>query len=857
MVRLLVPVESRQADNQSPLRISDTWQLLGPFQIGTREGSWGADPLEYHGGFRNLQYDPDTTFRTSLATNGVAKWSKVQAAQTDVTSNSTKASLSVGYDNVNWDFLKVVYGWAAVQYQAWARGELVVSGNKTQQVVLHTDAIIEYWIDDVHYFGGDAYTFRKAPPVLSLTPGAHKVDIRLWRDVRAFGGINDPTIDVLIEARLTSGTLELATPGILISDVVDGQLASPHASVIVRNGGSDDVEITSIRSIESDSPAAINSSGITVIAGQTRPISFSVTLPGKNASSIHYIISYRVIGHGTQSHVLGVSQQLTKGSIYNAHKFTFLHPGGVVSYAMLRPPAKNVTCEGVSAFPVLVANHGAGVEVSDPMAAHVFDALPDLCAWVLLPSGVTPWSGDDWHNWGFTDLEAAVASIPHWIEDVSWGGPGVDVDRWIMTGHSNGGQGTWYGMTHRPDRLIAAAPLSGYSSIQKYVPYELWQPADPRRTAILSASLNSYRHEILLENLKGIPVLQQHGEIDDNVPTYHSRFLGQQLFQAGANSTYNEVPGQNHWWDGIMTTDPLKKFFRSQATSDVTIPRKLDEFSFIIGDPGDMGPKGGIRVLQLEDPGQYGKVHVKGHVLTTTNVLSLEIDIKTLGSASLSIDADELSADEALTIITKGDSGRWSVGEIPNINEAIKHRRGRQLGTMTAILRTKGPFIIRHHGSHTIHTALQVSRNFHQYFYADSVIASSNSTDDNGRGNTVTVVEGHDVPPGLHENFPISISASTVSVTDSKGRIRKYGGASDVGAIYLRPLEDERLELVVWGSSAEALSRAARLVPMMTGVGQPDFVILGDSAAWRGVEGALALGFFDHWWAVTTSSVVS
>jgi hypothetical protein len=85
-------------------------------------------------------------------------------------------------------------------------------------------------------------------------------------------------------------------------------------------------------------------------------------------------------------------------------------------------------------------------------------------------------------NWGFTDVEAAVASIPAWIKHVEWKGPRVDVNQWIMTGHSNGGmwclpsyvaayllitgQGTWYGITHRPDKVLAAAPISGYASIQ-------------------------------------------------------------------------------------------------------------------------------------------------------------------------------------------------------------------------------------------------------------------------------------------------------------------------------------------------------------------------------------------------------
>lgn len=138
---------------------------------------------------------------------------------------------------------------------------------------------------------------------------------------------------------------------------------------------------------------------------------------------------------------------------------------------MLRPPARNSTCQlgHNTTLPVLIANHGAGLEADNPMVAHALDPVADLCAWVLFPTGVTPWSGDDWHNWGFADVEAAVSSIPSWIKNVGWQGPGVDVNRWVMTGHSNGGQGTWYALTHRPDKLVAAAPLSGYASIQSMV----------------------------------------------------------------------------------------------------------------------------------------------------------------------------------------------------------------------------------------------------------------------------------------------------------------------------------------------------------------------------------------------------
>jgi hypothetical protein len=180
---------------------------------------------------------------------------------------------------------------------------------------------------------------------------------------------------------------------------------------------------------------------------------------------------------------------------------------------------------------------------------------------------------------------------------------------------------------------------------------------------------------------------------------------------------------------------------------------------------------------------------------------------------------------------------------------------------MTAILRTRGPFIIRHQGKPTAHVALQISRNFQQYFYADANIVTSNSSGVSESGNVISVCIGS-VPQGMHPDFPIQVGAGGVTVRDSKGNMRRYAGGVDgagsrLGAAFLRPLDGERLELVVWGSDAEGLLQASRLVPTVTGVGQPDFVVLGESARWKGVEGALALGFLDHAWQVTASSVVN
>ncbi len=95
---------------------------------------------------------------------------------------------------------------------------------------------------------------------------------------------------------------------------------------------------------------------------------------------------------GTFSHTF-----LSK-DIHSPHKFTFLHPSGIVSYAIIRAPSKKVCSEADSKteLPVLLNLHGAGLEADSQQVRHMLDGVPDLPSWVLFPTGVTPWSGDDW-----------------------------------------------------------------------------------------------------------------------------------------------------------------------------------------------------------------------------------------------------------------------------------------------------------------------------------------------------------------------------------------------------------------------------------------------------------------------------
>jgi hypothetical protein len=80
----------------------------------------------------------------------------------------------------------------------------------------------------------------------------------------------------------------------------------------------------------------------------------------------------------------------------------------------------------------------------------------------------------------------------------------------------------------------------------------------------------------------------------------------------------------------------------------------------IIGDPGDTGPKSGVHVLNLEDPGQYGTLHVKGRTITTSNILSLELESAVLGRDSIVVDDQELELSEDKSVVARTAEG-WKV----------------------------------------------------------------------------------------------------------------------------------------------------------------------------------------------------
>ena len=150
------------------------------------------------------------------------------------------------------------------------------------------------------------------------------------------------------------------------------------------------------------------------MAGQTRSIAFTVSSLAPGSADLDASIIYKTVNSEGQLSTLAVSQNLVQKGLHDPHKITYLHPSGIVSYSILRAPAANTSSksqEMVSA-PVLLHLHGAGIEADSDLITHAFDPVSDLCAWVVIPSGVTSWSGDDWREYRTcTDTNRQLTSV--------------------------------------------------------------------------------------------------------------------------------------------------------------------------------------------------------------------------------------------------------------------------------------------------------------------------------------------------------------------------------------------------------------------------------------------------------------
>lgn len=132
------------------------------------------------------------------------------------------------------------------------------------------------------------------------------------------------------------------------------------------------------------------------IAGhQTRPLIFSISLEAEYQLHFSVEVIYQTANGSLRAAYFDIN--LEQRPLSDPLRITYLHPAGIVSYAILRAPPLS-SCNISQRAPVILALHGAGLEADSVEARGMLDAAYGICAWMLFPSGVTSWSGDDWRE---------------------------------------------------------------------------------------------------------------------------------------------------------------------------------------------------------------------------------------------------------------------------------------------------------------------------------------------------------------------------------------------------------------------------------------------------------------------------
>ena len=195
--------------------------------------------------------DHEANFYSSLGINGVVKWSVAEDVLTEEYARDgdcPSIELTFAFPAVDWAFQQSVYGWAALQYQAFARGFVNVAAPSACRVAVFTDNVLEFAVNDKPSFGGDFYGFRRAPLIMDLVPGKNKIDLRLIRDVRSMGGMGSPSVSVRLGVQLCTAVLKIVEKSAVLPDVINAKLASPCASVLVRNETKNWIQVVAVRS---------------------------------------------------------------------------------------------------------------------------------------------------------------------------------------------------------------------------------------------------------------------------------------------------------------------------------------------------------------------------------------------------------------------------------------------------------------------------------------------------------------------------------------------------------------------------------------------------------------------------------
>jgi predicted peptidase len=207
-------------------------------------------------------------------------------------------------------------------------------------------------------------------------------------------------------------------------------------------------------------------------------------------------------------------------------------------------------------YPVILALHGGGDYGSDGLKqtagalARAIRLNPErFPAIVVFPQA----KADGTPSWQQEGGKAALAALDRSIREFRG-----DARRVYLTGLSAGGNGSWFLLSHYPERFTAAIVVCGFISKFKGkasgVDYPALAPSD---------APDEYAH--IARRVAKIPIWIFHGDADQTVSVEESRKMFAALKAIGANVKYTELPSIAHnAWDSAYASAELFEWLLKQ-----------------------------------------------------------------------------------------------------------------------------------------------------------------------------------------------------------------------------------------------------------------------------------------------------
>uniref|UniRef100_A0A8H8CMV3 Peptidase S9 prolyl oligopeptidase catalytic domain-containing protein n=1 Tax=Psilocybe cubensis TaxID=181762 RepID=A0A8H8CMV3_PSICU len=618
--------------------------------------------------------------------------------------------------------------------------------------------------------------------------------------------------------------------------------------------------------------------GFTIAPSQTRvvPVIIKQTLPfyGDSLEFTLLLTSDRASKNLSVSIPLVHHDMKTVGSISIKASY-FFASSMPTAFIAISPPSRST----IKKAPPIMALHGAGVDILGD-GRFVIDAFPNNKeGWLVVPTGRTSW-GLDWHGPSTDDAWASLEALSKISREEIRGLPESWIipcnSRVIIVGHSNGGQGTWYVASRYPDRILAAAPASAYIKSQAYVPWTLARHAhfiDPILRSILDSSLTPDDNDLHLSNLVDTPILAVHGGDDENVPVWHTREAISTLksWYPSANISYKEDPRKGHWYPDVLNNAVVDAFLGQVMSSSIDQTRS-EEFTLTVTTPRSDGSLRGWNINQVAVPGRLRvrKISNRKYEVEPSNVSIFTVPIHD-GPVEILIDdivvqISENFIDRVSTQVRQATSGNWEnlIGAGMELDYfTIK-------SDDTAPESRERPLVIvipKRSGRDDLLAALRLAHVLNVYHALDAEIVTEETAllwNRSGKwpiGNVVFI--GHPSSTFAQEVLKPEAAKTDARIVDSHLYFgnKKFAKAGQ-GALFLHPHpiavadghgDRQSLMLFMLYTDKSALEKLVRLFPFRTGVGVPDWLVVGEKMDSFGAGGVEAAGVWNNDWKLSES----